>query len=86
MAGIASGKQTSEREVHLKIPINYLDGESGKAYGFKLADGKVWLPKSQLKDWEADKSNVSFWIPKWLVEKNKLDHFIDTSYAPSLFE
>ena len=75
-----------DKEVHLKIPINYLEAETEKAFGFRLADGKVWLPKSLVKDWTTDGANVSFWMPNWLVEKNKLECFLDTSYAPSLFD
>ena len=76
-------KGSGNQPALLKIPTYYLTDESPKAYCFSLADGKVWLPKSQIQDWQVDKANCSFWIPTWLVERNGLEHFIDTSYAPT---
>ncbi len=73
------------KQIHLLIPIQYLAQESAKAYCFKLTDGKKWIPKSLIKDWQTDKDNADFWIPQWCVEQNDLECFIDTSFEPSLF-
>lgn len=69
----------------LTIPQDVFTGESEKAYGFNCEGKQFWLPKSQCRDFQMEGDNYSVWLPEWLVEKNGLEQFIDTSYMPSLF-
>lgn len=59
--------------------------ETDMAYGIRIDNKTVWLPKSQIQEWEVLNGNVSFWIPEWLIADKGLDIFVDTSYEPSLF-
>lgn len=66
--------------------------ETDAAYGFTVNGEMVWIPKSQIKDFEyddvikADYPCMRFWCPDWLIEAKSLEIFVDTSYEPSLFE
>lgn len=85
--GRGSNNAGNKRE-RLMIPAENLEKETEKAYGFRFNEQMVWLPKSQITEFErtpnADK--VSFWLPMWLITEKALEIFIDTSYAPSLFD
>ncbi len=69
----------------LKIPKELFRGQSDLAYCFEVGTGKIWLPKSQLRDFELIGEVFEMWAPEWLIGKNNLELFIDTSYMPSLF-
>lgn len=60
--------------------------ESDKAYGFKANDQLIWLPKSQIRDFSFDGETLVCWCPRWLIEKNALEIFVDTSHEPGLFD
>ncbi len=71
---------------HLAIPSNFFVKETDKAYCFKLDDGRfIPLPKSKIRDFQQINDYYDFWIDGWLIEQNNIEEFIDTSYAPSLF-
>jgi hypothetical protein len=65
--------------------------ETEMAYGIKTAKpgsdsfAIVYLPKSQIKDWQDKGERLLCLIPAWLAQKNELDYLIDTSDEPSLF-
>ena len=87
MSYFACGTNKGSSKKLLTIPLE--EGESvrttEKAFGLKINGQMVWLPSSQLTDVENSKSEFSCWCPLWLIEKNGLEIFIDTSYEPSLF-
>lgn len=60
--------------------------ETDKAYGVDHENGKIWLPKSQIKDFQRSKTGIKFWCPEWLVIEKGLEMYIDTSHEPTLFE
>ena len=74
-----------QNPTHLRIPRELKQGESEKAYCFNIDGQKVWLPKSQIRDFEEINECFDFWMPEWLVVQNKIEHFIDTSFMPTLF-
>lgn len=86
MTYFACGKSHKRLESKLSIPFDQWETESPKAYGFRINGQLIWLPKSQVKDWERDEMRITFWLPTWLIEKNSLEVFLDTSDEPSLFE
>jgi len=75
---------------HIAIPRVYFWKETDAAYCFRLEDGDnsrfVNLPKSRIRDYQEIEGKCDFWIEGWLIEKNEIEEFIDSSYAPSLFE
>lgn len=80
-----------QNPTHLSIPKMYFDKETDKAYCFRLLDTNdefrfVNLPKSRIRDYQEIGGKCDFWIEEWLIEANNIEEFIDTSYAPSLFE
>lgn len=74
----------------LKLLTIPLDGktpsETALAHGIAINRVVVWLPKSQIEDWEIKDGSASFYAPEWLITNKGLDMFIDTSHEPSLFE
>lgn len=75
-------------KVKIKMPRAYLERESEKAYGFRIEEREelVWIPLSQIEDWEDGFDSYTFWVPVWLMKEKELDYFQDTSHEPSLFD
>jgi hypothetical protein len=80
-----SNNNGGNKMIRLSIPVNHLEKESEKAYGFNFEGAMVWLPKSQIKDFENKESNVVFWLPGWLVTEKSLETFINNDHEPTLF-
>jgi len=75
-----SDRYDGQSELDLHIPFE--DSEDGKSYvetdkahGIKINGQMVWLPKSQLTDFELTSDGVCFRMPQWLVEKKSLEIF-----------
>lgn len=86
-----TGSNDSNKLFKLKIPVETFPGgkavrESDAAYGFKVNGEWVWLPKSQIKQYEFENNVIECWCPRWLVEKKGLEIFVDTSHEPGLFD
>lgn len=74
--------------------------QTEKAYGFRVNGQMIWIPKSQIEDFEyradfnANNPNpdgradnfISFSCPEWLIEEKALEYFVDTSHEPTLFD
>jgi hypothetical protein len=79
-----------QNPTHLSIPHVFFFKETDGAYCFKIEDDDdfrfVNLPKSRIRDYQIIDGKCDFWIESWLIEKNEIELFKDTSFAPSLFE
>lgn len=74
-----------ENPTKITIPKNSYRKETDLAYCFEIEGQSVWIPKSQIRDYEENSDEISFWCPKWLIVNKDLQEFVDTSYMPSLF-
>lgn len=75
-----------ENLTHILIPKEKYHSQTEKAVCFRINNKFVWLPKSQMRDFQLISDNYDFWMPMWIIEQNKLEAFIDSSWMPSLFE
>lgn len=63
--------------------------ETTAAYGIWIEGNRepmTWFPKSQIQDFKIEDEVASFWCPDWLIKEKEVEHFVDTSYEPSLFD
>jgi hypothetical protein len=73
-----------ENPTKIRIPnYNYYE-QTEKAYCLMFGTEKVWLPKSQIRDWEMVGEDYVFWIAGWLIPSKKLEKYVDTSHEPML--
>lgn len=55
------------------IVFDALEHETDLAYLLRFDDQKVWLPKSQVKDFDVLDRTLK--IPRWLMEKQELEGY-----------
>lgn len=52
--------------------------ETRKAIGFKLEiEGMIWIPRSQIRDFDDTDTAWVFDIPTWLVEEKGLENYVE---------
>lgn len=89
-----SSNDDGKRLVMLTITEIFETRSTDKAIGYKVNDGEmIWFPKSQISNYSEKRDpeihtiiSVSFWVPAWLVKEKSCEYFLDSSYAPSLFD
>lgn len=58
------------RNEPVEVTYDEHEHETPDAHLFIIDDEKVWIPKSQMEDW--DPNHKTFEIPEWLAEEKGL--------------
>ncbi len=70
--------------VHLRFGKDALKHTTDKAWLFNVEIGNestnVWLPKSQVISFEHQGDTIAVVMKAWLVQKNKLDMYVDETW------
>lgn len=55
----------------VEVTYDEHEHETSRAHLFQIDGEKVWIPKSQMEDW--DPNNKTFMIPEWLAVEKGLE-------------